>query len=343
MTSQRYGLDVADLRVNVGSTPIVRGVSFTLRPGARLGIVGESGSGKSLTALAIMGLVRPPLWVTGGQVRLGDVDLLTLRRKELDQVRGRRISMIYQDPVASLNPLMTVGNQIAEAVRLHSNVGRSVAQARAVELLGDVGVPNARSRIRSYPHEFSGGMLQRVMIAMALAGDPDVLLCDEPTTALDVTTQARIINLLDRLCSATGIAALLITHDLGVAAGFCDDIAVMYAGQIVERASTPVLYGQPRHPYSEALMAAIIDLDVDLDRPVPAIAGQPPAPGEVGRGCAFQPRCSRAIELCGADAPALRDVAGSLVRCIRADEATDPARPHEAADNDGDDRTVACA
>ena len=341
MTSQRSGLDVTDLRVNVGSTPIVRGVSFTLRPGARLGLVGESGSGKSLTALSIMGLVRPPLRVTGGQVRLGDVDLRALRRKELDRVRGRRISMIYQDPAAALNPLMTVGDQIAEAVRLHTDAGGSAARERAVELLGEVGVQHARSRLRAYPHEFSGGMLQRVMIAMALAGDPDVLLCDEPTTALDVTTQVRIMNLLDRLCSATGVAALLITHDLGVAAGFCDDIAVMYAGQIVERADTPTLYGRPRHPYSQALMSAIIDLDVDLDRPVPAIAGQPPAPGEVGHGCAFQPRCPRAIELCGADAPQLRDVAGSLVRCIRADEATDPGRA--TVDSDGDDRTAARA
>jgi oligopeptide/dipeptide ABC transporter ATP-binding protein len=320
MTSQRSGLDVTDLRVDVGSTPIVRGVSFSLRPGARLGLVGESGSGKSLTALSVMGLVRPPLRVTGGRVRLGELDLRALRRKELDRVRGRRISMIYQDPAAALNPLMTVGDQIAEAVRLHTDADRSAARERAVELLGEVGVPLARSRMRAYPHEFSGGMLQRVMIAMALAGDPDVLLCDEPTTALDVTTQVRIMNLLDRLCSATGVAALLITHDLGVAAGFCDDIAVMYAGQIVERATTPTLYGQPRHPYSQALMSAIIDLDVDLDRPVPAIAGQPPAPGEVGHGCAFQPRCPRAIESCGADVPQLRDVAGSLVRCIRADE-----------------------
>ncbi len=337
----RSGLAVTDLRVNVGTTPIVRGVSFTLRPGARLGLVGESGSGKSLTALSIMGLLRRPLRVAGGQMRLGDTDLRTLRRKELDKVRGRRISMIYQDPAASLNPLTTVGDQIAEAVRLHADVSRAAARERAVELLGEVGVAHARNRLRSYPHEFSGGMLQRVMIAMALAGDPDVLLCDEPTTALDVTTQVRIMNLLDRLCSATGVAALLITHDLGVAAGFCDDIAVMYAGQIVERAATPALYGQPLHPYSQALMSAIIDLDVDLDRPVPAIAGQPPAPGEVGSGCAFQPRCPRAIEQCGAQPPALREITGSLVRCIRADEPAEPARTTESSD--GNDRTAARA
>jgi len=339
MSSARSGLDVTDLRVDVGSTPIVRGVSFTLRPGARLGLAGESGSGKSLTALSIMGLVRRPLRVSGGQVRLGDVDLRALRRKELDRVRGRRISMIYQDPAAALNPLMTVGDQIAEAVRLHTDARRAAAHARAAELLGEVGVPHARSRLRSYPHEFSGGMLQRVMIAMALAGDPDVLLCDEPTTALDVTTQVRIINLLDRLCTATGVAALLITHDLGVAAGFCDDIAVMYAGQIVELAPTAMLYDQPRHPYSQALMSAVIDLDVDLDRPVPAIAGQPPVPGEFGHGCSFQPRCPRAIELCGADVPAVREVDGSLVRCIRADAASDPAGA--TGGSGGDDRTVA--
>jgi oligopeptide/dipeptide ABC transporter ATP-binding protein len=336
--SQRLGLEVNDLRVDVGTTPIVRGVSFSLRPGTRLGLVGESGSGKSVTALSIMGLIRQPLRVTGGQVRLGDVDLRTLRRKELDRVRGRRISMIYQDPAAALNPLMTVGDQIAEAVRLHTDTNRAAARQRAADLLGEVGVPHARTRLRAYPHEFSGGMLQRVMIAMALAGDPDVLLCDEPTTALDVTTQVRIMNLLDRLCSATGVAALLITHDLGVAAGFCDDVAVMYSGQIVERAGTPALFSAPEHPYSQALMSAIIDLDVDLDRPVPAIPGQPPAPGEVGAGCSFQPRCPRAIPQCGTQAPALREVGASLVRCIRAGEPTQDTPP--VADRDGDERTV---
>ncbi|MFI5910098.1 ABC transporter ATP-binding protein [Dactylosporangium sp. NPDC051541] len=320
VSADRSGLQVEDLRVGVGETPIVRGVSFTLAPGARLGLVGESGSGKSLTALAVMGLIRPPLRIAGGAVRVGGTDLRTLRRRELDRVRGRRIAMIYQDPAAALNPLMTVGDQIGEVVRRHAGASRSAAVARAVELLGEVGVANARTRHRSYPHEFSGGMLQRVMIAMALAGDPDVLLCDEPTTALDVTTQLRIMNLLDRLCAATGVAALLITHDLGVAAGFCDDIAVMYAGRIVERAATTALYDRPRHPYSRALMSAIIDLDADLGRPVPAIPGQPPAPGELASGCPFRPRCPFAIDACAAAEPDPREIDGHSVRCIRAEE-----------------------
>jgi peptide/nickel transport system ATP-binding protein len=315
-------LDVRDLHVAAGSTPVVRGVSFVLERGQRLGIVGESGSGKSMTVQSIMGLNRPPVRVTSGQVMLGDTDLLALNRRALDRVRGRRISMVYQDPAGSLNPLMTVGSQISEAIRLHDRASRVAARERAIELLGRVGVPSPQQRFGAYPHEFSGGMQQRVMIAMALAGQPEVLLCDEPTSALDVTTQTRIINLLDRLCSEDGVATVFITHDLGVAAGFCDEIAVMYAGQLVEQAETRSLFAAPQHPYSSALLASIVDLDVDVARRIPAIPGQPPVPGALAGGCAFRDRCPLAVDECAEAEPQLRTIGASAVRCIRAGKAT---------------------
>jgi oligopeptide/dipeptide ABC transporter ATP-binding protein len=309
-------LQVRDLEVCVGTTPVVRGVTFDLAPGERLGIVGESGSGKSLTALSIMGLHRDPVRVSGGQVLLGGTDLISLRRKDLDRVRGARVSMIYQDPGSSLNPLMKVGAQIVEAICLHEPVTRAQGRERAMQLLDDVGVPDPGRRLDSYPHEFSGGMRQRVMIAMALACRPDVLLCDEPTTALDVTTQSLVINLIDRLCRERGVATVLITHDLGLAAGFCDTMAVMYAGQLVEYSSTSNLFAHPRHPYSHALMSATVDLSADVNAALPAIAGQPPLPGTIGAGCAFQPRCSRAVQSCSVQDIPLGQVEESLVRCV---------------------------
>ncbi len=320
MTAAKPVLDVRELEVSVGATPVVRGVSFALAAGQRFGLVGESGSGKSLTALAIMGLTQAPVRATGGEVFLGDVDLLTLRRRQLDRIRGSRISMVYQDPGASLNPLMKVGSQLVEAIRLHTPVSRDAASRQAIELLGSVGVPHPSDRMRAYPHEFSGGMRQRVMIAMALACEPEVILCDEPTTALDVTTQARVISVIYKLCQDRGVAAVLITHDMGLAAGFCDDIAVMYAGQLMEVASTERLYAEPRHPYSRALMSATVDLEADVARALPAIAGQPPVPAEFGVGCPFAPRCPLAIEECVAGPVVPRRVGGSIVRCIRAEE-----------------------
>jgi oligopeptide/dipeptide ABC transporter ATP-binding protein len=317
VTGRSPVLEVRDLEVSVGTTPVVRGVSFDLAPGERLGIVGESGSGKSLTALSIMGLHRDPVRVSGGQVLLGGTDLISLRRKDLDRMRGARVSMIYQDPGSSLNPLMKVGAQIVEAICLHEPVTRAQARERAVQLLDDVGVPDPPRRLDSYPHEFSGGMRQRVMIAMALACRPDVLLCDEPTTALDVTTQSLVINLIDRLCKERGVAAVLITHDLGLAAGFCDKLAVMYAGQLVEHSSTSNLFANPSHPYSHALMSATVDLTADVNAALPAIAGQPPLPGTIHGGCAFRPRCTRAVESCSVNDIPLRMVEESLVRCVR--------------------------
>jgi oligopeptide/dipeptide ABC transporter ATP-binding protein len=320
-------LEVRDLEVSIGKTPAVRSVSFKLAPGERLGIVGESGSGKTLTALSIMGLHREPVRVSRGQVLLGGLDLTSLRRRELDKVRGARISMIYQDPATSLNPLMTVGAQILEAIRLHDPMSRPRAEDRAVDLLGEVGVPNPRQRLSAYPHEFSGGMRQRVMIAIALACQPEVLLCDEPTTALDVTTQALVINLLDRLCRERGVASVLITHDLAVASGFCDNIAVMYAGQFVEQAPTVDFFARPGHPYSAALVSATVDLSVDVGKPLPAIAGQPPLAGAFAQGCAFRPRCPHAVEACATETIQLRPVGASMVRCIQPLTDSGPREP----------------
>jgi oligopeptide/dipeptide ABC transporter ATP-binding protein len=302
-------LDVQGLCVGTGTTAIVRDVSFTLAPGRRLGIVGESGSGKTLTALAVMGLLRRPLRATAGTVRLGDVDLLSLSRRRLDRERGGRIAMIYQDPMASLNPLHRVGDQIVEAIRLHAPVPKAAAHERAVELLADVGIADPGVKARAYPHELSGGMRQRVMIAMALSAEPDVLLCDEPTTALDVTTQRRIVELLVRISEERGVAMVMITHDLGVAAGFCDDVAVMYGGRIVERRPVAELYARPAHPYTEALLGAAIDLTAPLDAPVTTIPGQPPVAGDLPSGCSFHPRCRYAQEVCRAERPRLAPVA----------------------------------
>jgi len=289
------------------AVPIVRDVSFTVARGARVGLVGESGSGKTMTAMAVMGLLRRPLRVAAGSVRLGETDLRALRGRQLARVRGGRVAMIYQDPMQSLNPLHRVGDQIAEAIRLHAPVGRREAAARAVALLDDVGIADAAAKARAHPHELSGGMRQRVMIAMALAADPELLLCDEPTTALDVTTQRRIVELLVRISRERGVAMVMITHDLGVAAGFCHEIAVMYAGRLVEQAPVRELYAAPRHPYTEALLGAACDLTLPLDRPIPTIAGQPPLPGQLAGGCSFHPRCPYAQEVCAAERPPLRD------------------------------------
>ena len=320
-------LEVRDLEVSVAAAPVVRSVSFQLGRGERLGIVGESGSGKTLTALSIMGLHRAPVRVTGGQVLLGGTDILSLRRREMDKVRGARISMIYQDPATSLDPLMTVGAQIVEAIRLHEPVGRTQARDRAADLLGDVGVPNPRERLAAYPHEFSGGMRQRVMIAIALACQPELLLCDEPTTALDVTTQALVLQLLDRLCRERGVASVLITHDLAVASGFCDEIAVMYAGQVVEQSTAAAFFTCPAHPYSAALLSASVDLSADIGRPLPAIPGQPPLPDALGQGCAFRPRCPHAGEACATGEIPIFSVGAAKVRCVRPLTDNGPGNP----------------
>jgi oligopeptide/dipeptide ABC transporter ATP-binding protein len=311
-------LDVRDLGVAFGDVQAVRGVSFALRPGERVGLVGESGSGKSLTALAIMRLARRAR--LSGEVWLAGKDLLTLSEREMTRVRGAGVAMIYQDPMSALNPVQRIGTQLVEALQLHLKQDARTARARAIELLDEVGVPKPQQRIDQYPHEFSGGMRQRVMIAMAMCAEPAVLLCDEPTTALDVTTQARIMDLLDAFVDQRRTAVLLITHDLGLAAGFCDTVQVMYGGRIVERAEAERLYARPLHPYSEALLGAACDLTLDLDRPIPTIGGQPPLAGELPPACSFHPRCPYAQDVCRERAPEPRTVAGALVECHFAEE-----------------------
>lgn len=327
-------LRVRELTVDfpVGKSMVqpVRGVSLTLRRGARLGLVGESGSGKSLTALALMRLVPAP-GVVSGQVLLGERDLTELSEREMAPLRGSRIAMIYQDPMSALNPVFTVGRQISEAVRLATGAGRKQAAERAAELLAEVGVPDPRRRMHSYPHEFSGGMRQRVVIAMALAGEPDVVVADEPTTALDVTTQAKIIDLFGSLVDRHGLSVVLITHDLGVAASFCDEINVMYAGRVVERAAVTELFHRPVHPYTDGLLSSICTMDADVDAPIRGIPGQPPLPGDLPTGCSFSPRCPMATERCHDETPRPVSLGLREAECLYAVQRLDPA--------DGESRT----
>lgn len=313
-------LTVTDLRISAGRAELLRGVSLSVAPGERLGLVGESGSGKSITALGVMGLLSRPARVAEGSILLAGTELVGMRRRELDAVRGARIAMIYQDPGAALNPLMTIGEQLREAILLHEGMSRQSATARAAALLEEVGLANAGQILDSYPHEFSGGMRQRVMIAMALSCEPDVLICDEPTTALDVTTQARVMALIDRLCRDRGTAVVLITHDLGIAAGFCDRIAVMYAGQLVEVAQTDKLFARPRHPYTRALLDAALDVRQPIAERLPAIAGGPPSPESFDEGCAFRDRCAYASARCASGPIPLRESEHGGVRCVRVDE-----------------------
>ncbi|MFK4791024.1 ABC transporter ATP-binding protein [Microbacterium sp. ZW T5_56] len=260
-------LDIRGLTVSYGSATPVKGIDLQVAPGEKLGLVGESGSGKSLTALSVMRLNAGAR--LGGEIRFQGRDLLALSEREMAKLRGGEIAMVYQDPMSSLNPVLTIGAQLIEAVRLHDRVSRQAAHARAVELLTDVGVPYPEERMAQYPHEFSGGMRQRVMIAMAMSSRPKLLIADEPTTALDVTTQSRIIDLLDRLAAEYGTAVVLITHDLGIAAGFCERIQVLRHGRTVEIGAVDDVYARPQDPYTQALMGAVVDLTIDVDRPIP--------------------------------------------------------------------------
>jgi oligopeptide/dipeptide ABC transporter ATP-binding protein len=282
----------------------VRDISFDVNAGQRLGLVGESGSGKSLTALALMRLIKAPGRIAGGEVRLAGRDLLQLKEREMAAVRGRQIAMVYQNPLSALNPVRTIGQQLVEAIRLHHDVDRRAARERAIDLLDQVGVPTPAERVDSYPHQFSGGMLQRVVIAMALCCDPELVIADEATTALDVTTQARIIELLLRLVEERGAAILFITHDLGVAAALCQDVQVMYAGRIVERAPVEALFESPQHPYTQGLIDSVPRLDHSADRLV-GIPGEPFDRHSRPTGCPFAPRCAVHTEVCLTDIPSL--------------------------------------
>jgi oligopeptide/dipeptide ABC transporter ATP-binding protein len=311
-------------------TTIVDDVGLEVAKGATLGIVGESGSGKSVTMLSVMGLLPRQLEVTSGEALLLGRDLLRLPMSAIRRVRGREVAMVFQDPMTSLNPVMTVGRQIAEAVSVHDNGrDRGWYRERAVELLEIVGVPNAAGRIDSYPHEFSGGMRQRVMIAMAMSNDPKLLIADEPTTALDVTVQAQVLDAFRRIRERTGAATIFVTHDLGIVAEWVDRVIVMYAGRIVESAEVDPLFHDPRHPYSLGLVASLPKLGEGTRRLIP-IPGQPPDLTRLPPGCAFQPRCPIGGEdaRCIAEVPPLVAVSGSHhAACFRSH---DVARLKEA-------------
>ena len=297
----------------------VRGVSFGVRKGETLGIVGESGSGKSVTALSILRLIASPGRIAGGAVTLDGLDLLGLPEKQMRAVRGARIAMVFQDPMTALNPTLTVGEQIVETILAHQKVTRTQARAQALDWLTRVRVSLPERRLRQYPHELSGGMRQRVMIAIAFSCRPEVLLADEPTTALDVTVQAQILDLMDELKAELGTAIVLITHDLGVVRERCDDVAVMYAGQIVEYAPASALFTDPKHPYTQALLASLPDWRRPrTEAPLPTLPGQPPPLTAIPPGCPFAPRCPQRFAPCPTVVPANTrlEEGARTVRCL---------------------------
>jgi oligopeptide/dipeptide ABC transporter ATP-binding protein len=318
-------LEVANLRVSFPGAGHSRfypvdGVSFSLERGEMLALVGESGCGKSLTSLALLQLIPPPGRIESGSViRLGDSDVLALKGEALRRIRGRRIGMIFQDPMTSLNPVFTVGAQIVEGIHAHFKVSSAEARQRALQLLQEVGIPDAAERLKAYPHQLSGGMRQRVMIAIALAAEPEILVADEPTTALDVTVQAQILEVLDSLRARRGMAVLLITHDLGIVAGRADRVAVMYAGQIVEEANTPRLFANPSHPYTQGLFASVPRITGPVKRLNP-IRGSVPAPAAWPTGCRFRPRCPQAFDRSETEPPLLPVEPEHRMRCWLAEE-----------------------
>ena len=321
MTDPRELLAVEDLRVSFqtesGRVQAVDQVSFELRRGEVLAIVGESGSGKSVTALTLMGLTRSPNARIEGSARFGETDLIEASDAELQRLRGDHIAMIFQDPMSSLNPVYRVGDQIAETITAHRDVDKREAGARAVELMKSVGIPGAEERASNYPHEFSGGMRQRVMIAMALALEPDVLIADEPTTALDVTIQAQILRLIEDLNRERDVATILITHDLGVVAEIADRVLVMYGGRVVEVGTLEQIFYEPQHPYTWGLLGSVARIDRPRQDRLAQIDGQPPSLVSPPKGCHFRPRCRFAFDRC-TEVPALEQRgghAGHLDRC----------------------------
>jgi oligopeptide/dipeptide ABC transporter ATP-binding protein len=328
-------LDVRDLQTHFltrgGVVRAVDGVSWDVDEGETVALVGESGCGKSVSALSIMRLVAPPAGrIVGGQLLFKGRDLLTLSEEAMRRVRGREISMIFQEPMTSLNPVLTIGRQLTEGLEIHLGLSSADAQRRATELLGLVGIPDPARRLRQYPHQFSGGMRQRMMIAMALACDPALVLADEPTTALDVTIQAQILELMKDLSRRLGVAMLIITHNLGVVARYADRVNVMYAGRIIERGTARELYGSPRHPYTLGLLRSVPRLDEPRRARLAPIEGQPPDLTRLPPGCAFAPRCAFRVERCAREAPPLEAVngAGHVSACW---ESARLAREHATA------------
>ena len=325
MNSTRL-LAVENLRVafraEEGEAVAVDGVSFSVEPGETLGIVGESGCGKSVSALAILGLIADPPGriLPGSSVRLRAEELLTASPSRLREVRGGEIAMVFQEPMTSLNPVLRVGDQVAEAVRLHTELRGGAVDERVMELLDRVGIPDPSNRARAWPHQLSGGMRQRAMIAMALAGDPEILIADEPTTALDVTIQARILGLLDELRRERNMALVLISHDLGVVAQVADRVAVMYAGRIVEEGPSASLFSTPAHPYTVGLLRSTPDPDRPRER-LAAIPGSVPSPNAWPQGCRFHPRCADALERCRQADPSLVRAPATRAACWLLEEA----------------------
>jgi peptide/nickel transport system ATP-binding protein len=319
MTDPAPALRLENVALAAGSRPLVSGVSLSLPKGRTLAVVGESGCGKSLTAMSVIGLLPPGVTRAGGRIWLDGVDLASLSEREMRALRGERIGFIFQEPVAALDPLATVGAQFVEAVRAHRKVSRREAEAMALKMLESVGVNEPARRLRQYPFELSGGMSQRVTIAMALALEPAVLVADEPTTALDVTVQAQILDLMATIQQQHGTAILLITHDMGVVSEVADTVAVMYAGAVVETGDVERVLERPAHPYTRLLLESVIGEDAVPKTPLPTIEGAVPRAGAGERGCAFRARCPLAIGRCAEEAPVLADVAGGgSVACWRA-------------------------
>ncbi|MFN0154913.1 MAG: ABC transporter ATP-binding protein [Gaiella sp.] len=306
----------------------VDGVDFSISKGGTLGIVGESGSGKSVTALSIMRLIDLPGRVeASSQIVFDGCDLATLSEEEMGEIRGNEISMIFQEPMTSLNPVFTVGEQIAESVRLHQGVGDKEAEARALEMMRLVGIPSAEKRMKDYPHQMSGGMRQRVMIGMALSCNPKLLIADEPTTALDVTVQAQILELMKELRDKLGMAIMLITHDLGVVAEMVDEVAVMYGGRIVERGPVKTIFDNPQHPYTEALLNSIPLLGMRYTTPLKAIRGMVPSPLDWPPGCRFAPRCDYVFDRCATELPPLFEAGSQESACWLCEHGVRKGRP----------------
>lgn len=320
MTTMNELLKVENLKTyfftHEGTVKAVDGISFSINRGETLGLVGESGCGKSVTALSIMRLIpHPPGRIVSGEIYSEGKNLLKYNNKEMRNIRGRKISMIFQEPMTSLDPVFTIGHEIMEAVRLHSSVNKKDAKDKTIETLRVVGMPDAEKRIHNYPHELSGGMRQRAMIAMALCCNPALLIADEPTTALDVTIQAQILRLINELKDEFGASVLLITHDLGVVAEMCDNVAVMYAGHIVEHTDVDTIFSNPLHPYTKGLNKSIPKLDVDMER-LETIKGLVPNLIDLPSGCPFHPRCSYCSDKCMKEMPELKEVEDNhLVKC----------------------------
>jgi oligopeptide transport system ATP-binding protein len=326
-------LEVRDLKTQFftqdGTVHAVNGISYNLQEGECLGIVGESGCGKSVSVLSVMRLIPdPPGKIVDGQVRFRDRDILQLSEEEMRYIRGAEMAMVFQEPMTSLNPVLTIGFQITEALKLHQGMGTKEARERAAELLAMVGIPQAADRLDDYPHQFSGGMRQRVMIAMALSCNPALLIADEPTTALDVTIQAQIVDLVKRLRDKLGMAVIWITHDLGVVARLAERVIVMYAGYIVEEAAVKEVYGRPRHPYTIGLLGSLPRLDALTSEKLQSVRGQPPDLVFLPSGCPFAERCDYAVERCEHEMPPLKAVGvDHTVACWESDK-TEGVKPH---------------